>query len=232
MIGIFEFLKEVFFCAGYIENKSFPSALSEADEREYIERYCAGDENAREKLIEHNLRLVVHIAKKYSHSVADRDDFISIGTIGLIKGVNTYDKTRSIRLATYVSRCIENEILMYLRKSTRQAGDIPLDEAVCEDGEGNTMNMMDIIGTDRDAVENEVAERTSMEKLRHCFTGCLSKREQVVIELRYGLFGHDIMPQREVAAKLGISRSYVSRIEKKALAKLQDLLEGSDEKMM
>ncbi len=225
MLEIFQFLKDIFFFGGYMDKVSFPRPLSAAEEREYIERCYAGDEEARNKLIEHNLRLVVHIAKKYSSSGAERDDFISIGTIGLIKGVNTYDKAKSIRLATYVSRCIENEILMFLRKNAKTMNDMPLNEAIGEDKDGNSISLMDVLGTDKEGVEAKVEQKLSMERIMENYSDRLTAREKVVIELRYGLSGKEILPQRTVAQKLGISRSYVSRIEKRALKKLRQVLE-------
>ena len=165
------------------------------------------------------LRSAVH------SSGAERDDFISIGTIGLIKGVNTYDKTKSIRLATYVSRCIENEILMFLRKNAKTMNDMPLNEAIGEDKDGNSISLMDVLGTDKEGVEAKVEQKLSMERIMESYSDRLTAREKVVIELRYGLSGKEILPQRTVAQKLGISRSYVSRIEKRALKKLRQVLE-------
>ena len=220
-MDIFTFLKEVFFFSGYLSNPSrtFPKPLASAEEREYITRYMAGDERARDKLIEHNLRLVVHIAKKYSSSGDDLDDFISIGTIGLIKGINTFQPDKG-SLVTYIARCIENEILMYLRNRRHSGSEISLGEAIGEDKEGNKISLFDILSTDENDVADKVEVMIQTEKLEALIDKVLNSREKVVIELRYGLRDQNILPQREIARILGISRSYVSRIEKKALAKL------------
>lgn len=221
MLAIFEFLRDIFFFSGYLSNHSqaFPQPLSPQKEAEYIARYMEGDMQARDKLIEHNLRLVAHIAKKYTKAGADGDDFISIGTIGLIKGINTFH-TEKGKLVTYISKCIENEILMFLRAGKKNALEVSLGESVREDKEGNKISLLDILGADQALVEDQVALKLQIERLHAILDKVLTRRERVVIDLRYGLSGQAILPQREIAEKLGISRSYISRIEKKALAKL------------
>ncbi len=198
---------------------SFPKPLSAADERKYTELYLSGDINARNVLIEHNLRLVAHIVKKYYTQTSDQDDLISIGTIGLIKGVSTYKPDKGVRLATYASRCIENEILMYFRSQKKSAGDLSLSDSIETDKDGNTLSLMDVISVDDDMLEN-ISSRDSRVQLRKYVSEALSPREQHIICLRYGLNGSAPKTQRETAEICGISRSYVSRIEKKALSKL------------
>ena len=198
---------------------SFPKPLSAADERKYTELYLSGDINARNVLIEHNLRLVAHIVKKYYTQTSDQDDLISIGTIGLIKGVSTYKPDKGVRLATYASRCIENEMLMYFRSQKKSAGDLSLSDSIETDKDGNTLSLMDVISVDDDMLEN-ISSRDSRVQLRKYVSEALSPREQHIICLRYGLNGSAPKTQRETAEICGISRSYVSRIEKKALSKL------------
>ena len=204
---------------------SFPRPLKPAEEQEYLERWInSGDIDARNKLIEHNLRLVAHIMKKYYTQNADQDDLISIGTIGLIKGVSTYRPDKGVRLATYASRCIENEILMFFRASRKSSSDLSLSDTIETDGDGNNLSLMDILCTDDDMLD-DLSARESYTQLRSCVQTALTPREAEIITLRYGLSGAQPLPQREVAQKFGISRSYVSRIEKKALEKLKIALE-------
>ncbi len=220
---IFEFLREIFFYSGYFgsNTKSFPKPLSQEEERKYIELYMKGDEHAREVLIEHNLRLVAHIAKKFaSNGSATIEDYISIGTIGLIKGVNTFNLEKGRQLVTYIARCIENEILMYLRAGKKSSGEIFLAESIGEDKEGNTLSLIDVIGADEHSVDEQVETKMETEKLKGILSKTLTERELLVIQMRYGIGGKQVLPQREIAKRLGISRSYVSRIEKKALGKL------------
>lgn len=220
---IFEFLREIFFYSGYFgsNTKSFPKPLSREEERKYIELYMKGDEHAREVLIEHNLRLVAHIAKKFaSNGSATIEDYISIGTIGLIKGVNTFNLEKGRQLVTYIARCIENEILMYLRAGKKSSGEIFLAESIGEDKEGNTLSLIDVIGADEHSVDEQVETKIETEKLKGILSKTLTERELLVIQMRYGIGGKQVLPQREIAKRLGISRSYVSRIEKKALGKL------------
>ena len=206
--------------------KSFPIPLSTKEEQLYIRLYKNGDREAREILIERNLRLVAHIVKKYNTNERDIDDLISIGTIGLIKAIDTFDTEKGIRLATYASRCIENELLMMLRNSKKQAKDVYLYEPIGADKEGNEINLLDIIeSVDEDVVETmEFTE--NVKKLYLYLDDILSAREKEIIVLRYGLYGDKEVTQREIADMLGISRSYVSRIEKKALKKLRNRYES------
>ena len=204
---------------------SFPRPLKAAEEQEYLQRWIdSGDIEARNKLIEHNLRLVAHIMKKYYTQSADQDDLISIGTIGLIKGVSTYRPDKGVRLATYASRCIENEILMFFRSSRKSAGDVSLSDTIETDGDGNSLSLMDILSTEDDMLDS-ISAKESYTQLRSCVETALSPREAEIITLRYGLSGKPPQPQREVAKLFGISRSYVSRIEKRALEKLKAELE-------
>ena len=199
---------------------SFPRPLKAAEEREYLERCAQGDLEARNILVEHNLRLVAHIVKKYYAQTGDQDDLISIGTIGLIKGISTFKADKNVRLATYASRCIENEILMYLRAGKKSSGEIFLAESIGEDKEGNTLSLIDVIGADEHSVDEQVETKMETEKLKLILSKTLTERELLVIQMRYGIGGKQVLPQREIAKRLGISRSYVSRIEKKALGKL------------
>lgn len=205
--------------------KSFPRPLSTKDEAECIERCKKGDKSARDKLIEHNLRLVAHIVKKYNMIDKDMEDLISIGTIGLIKAIDTFDSEKGIRLATYASRCIDNELLMMLRSNKRIAKEVYLYDPIGSDKEGNEINLLDIIEeAEVDIVENIVLE-DDIKKLYGMLGKVLTDREKEIIYLRYGLNNKKEVTQREIANKLGISRSYVSRIEKKALKKLKDCFE-------
>lgn len=203
---------------------SFPKPLSSAEEEQYISLYEAGDENAKDILIERNLRLVAHIAKKYSNTGHPNDDLISIGTIGLIKGVNTYSSKKATRLATYAAKCIENEILMSIRSSKKNKAEVSLSLPIGVDKDGNEISLNDILGTDPDAILDDISLKIQVKKLMDAINMILTPREKTVILKRYGIFGHIPETQREVAAKLGISRSYVSRIEKKALLKLREVL--------
>ena len=205
---------------------SFPKPLSKEEERVHVERWLLGDIESRNILVEHNLRLVAHIIKKYFTQTEDIDDLISIGTIGLIKGINTYKPDKGVRLATYASRCIENEILMHFRASKKSAGDLSLSEALDVDSEGNGLSVMDVVALEEDLADT-LGSRELCGSLRGCIAKTLDKREAQIISLRYGLDGHEPRTQRETAQLCGISRSYVSRIEKKALEKLRAAL-GED----
>ena len=204
---------------------SFPRPLSREKEREYLQRWQQGDLEARNLLVEHNLRLVAHIVKKY-YSADDADDLISIGTIGLIKGINTYRTDKNVRLATYASRCIENEILMYFRSQRKSAGELSLSDALDVDGEGNGLFVMDVL-----AQEDDMAERIGSRELCGSLQGLIDKtldsREARIIRLRYGLEDGRERTQWETAQACRISRSYVSRLEKRALEKLRAALEGA-----
>lgn len=205
---------------------SFPKPLSKEEERVHVERWLLGDIESRNILVEHNLRLVAHIIKKYFTQTEDIDDLISIGTIGLIKGINTYKPDKGVRLATYASRCIENEILMHFRASKKSAGDLSLSEALDVDSEGNGLSVMDVVALEEDLADT-LGSRELCGSLRGCIAKTLDRREAQIISLRYGLDGREPRTQRETAQLCGISRSYVSRIEKKALEKLRAAL-GED----
>ncbi|MDR1565093.1 MAG: RNA polymerase sporulation sigma factor SigK [Oscillospiraceae bacterium] len=198
---------------------SFRKPLKPAEEQQYLTAMAQGDEDARQILIEHNLRLVAHIVKKYYASKVDTDDLISIGTIGLIKGIDSYRTDKGVRLSSYISRCIENEVLMTFRAAKKAGGDVSLSEPIDTDKDGNALTLMDVIA-EEDTIIDDLDIKMKSEKLRS-YIGCLESREQDVINMRYGLNGHEPLTQREVAAVLDISRSYVSRIEKKALARLR-----------
>lgn len=199
---------------------SFPPPLSAEREAELLEKSRNGDDDARNELIEHNLRLVAHIVKKYYNTGADQDDMISIGTIGLIKAVSTFNADKGIHLATYASRCIENEILMFFRNQKKTAQDVFISDPIDTDKDGNTLTLIDVIA-DKSDIADEIDTKIKVEKLRVILPVCLTERERLIIEMRYGLCGRDELTQREIAKKLNISRSYVSRIEKSALEKLR-----------
>ena len=219
-------MKECLFFLGYITGKSeFPKQLARSEEEALIARMLAGDEAARETLITHNLRLVSHIARKYTVPGYGPDDLISIGVIGLIKAVNSYKPQSGTALGTYAARCIENEILMTLRASRKYRGDVSLQDSVGTDGEGNDITYMDILGTDPEDVDHAVFRRITLEKV-HQVLSSLPARERLVLELRYGLTDGRQHPQHEVARVLGISRSYVSRVEKKAIELLRRAIEA------
>lgn len=218
-------MNSVFFMLRISPYDSFPKPLSREKEQEYLDRWMDGDIEARNILIEHNLRLVAHIIKKYYTQAEDADDLISIGTIGLIKGINTYKTDKGVKLATYASRCIENEVLMYFRGQKKTAGDISLSEALDTDGEGNGLAVIDVIAQEDDMAER-IGGRELCEELRECINKTLTPRERKIIILRYGLSGKQAKTQRETAEICGISRSYVSRIEKRALEKLKETMDG------
>ncbi len=220
-------LKDALFFFGYISSRSaFPKPLSATEERACIGRMHQGDEAARRTLIEHNLRLVAHIARKYTVPGNDADDLISIGTIGLIKAVGTFKEGSGATLSTYASRCIENEILMCLRASQKRKNDVSLNDAVGKDVDGNEISYIDVLGTEPDAVTDEVDRRISLERISRLIRETLPERERTVLELRYGLIDGQQRPQYEIAKVLGISRSYVSRLEKKAVQLLEKGLKG------
>ncbi len=223
MIGMFDSLIEslVFLISFVSGANSFPKPLTAKEERLYIEKMEKGDEDAKNKLIEHNLRLVAHIAKKYSAGFRDNEDLISLGTIGLIKGINSFDSSKGTRLATYAARCIENEILMLMRSIKKSQGDVSLNDPIGTDKEGNQILLIDIIGTDEEDVIKEIDSKEQIKKLYKNIETCLDNREKDIIRMRYGLVDGNELTQSEIAEKLGISRSYVSRIEKKAIGKLR-----------
>ena len=214
-----------FFMFSFVSGStSFPKPLSVEEEKKYISQFETGTEEEKQQakniLIEHNLRLVAHIAKKYNGLQKDQEDFISIGTIGLIKAVSSYHSEKGIRLATYASRCIENEILMALRASKKYNQDISLQDPIGTDRDGNEIVMLDIISAENDNIAEQIDLKIQTKQLYKNLKSVLKDREQLVIELRYGLYGGKEVTQQEIAKMLGISRSYVSRIEKKALKKL------------
>jgi RNA polymerase sporulation-specific sigma factor len=226
--AIFGAINSTFFLIGYVSSpNSFPQPLPPEEEQKYIESYKKGSEEARNILIEHNLRLVAHIVKKYSTFGSDCDDLISIGTIGLIKAISTFDQDKGTRLATYAARCIENEILMQIRSSKKTQNEISLQDTIGVDKEGNEITLIDIIGNEGESVIDEVDLKMQVRRLYSKMRLVLKKREKTVLELRYGLLNGASKTQREIAKMLGISRSYVSRIEKKAIKKLSKELKIS-----
>lgn len=200
-----------------------PEPLSKEDEVYYVTKSMEGDEYARSKLIEHNMRLVVFLAKKYENTGVDLEDLVSIGTIGLIKGVNTYKLDKNIKLATYASRCIDNEILMFLRKNKRRKTEISFEDSLSYDAEGNELHLEDILGTEPDIVTSGI-EKESDKKLLSLEISKLSPRDRQIMTLRYGLGNTEEMTQKDVANVLGISQSYISRIEKKVIKKLKNVI--------
>ena len=202
------------------KNSSFPKPLSQKQESEFLQKAKSGDLSARNKLVEHNLRLVAHIIKKYYSTQTDHDDLVSIGTIGLIKAINTFDADKNIKLSSYASRCIENEILMHFRSSKKSSQDISLNESIDTDKDGNPLTLIDVLSFEVDFAD-DLDIKVKSNKLNEYIASELNEREKKVITMRYGLNGKDPLTQREVAAKLGISRSYISRIEKKAIEKLR-----------
>lgn len=231
-------LKGVTLLVSYINNNAFPQPLNEQEEARYLQilshsrrHTLAGKdlstvEHARNQLVEHNLRLVAHLVKKFDSTGEDNDDLISIGTIGLIKGINTFNADKGTKLATYAARCIENEILMHLRSLKKSRGEVSIYDPIGVDKEGNEISLIDVLGSEAepisDQIENEFEQRALLEKVKK-----LTKRERMVLHLRYGLMNSPRRTQREIARALGISRSYVSRIEKKAIQKLmEEMSEG------
>ncbi len=206
---------------------SFPKPLEPEEEKEYLTRCAAGDLDARNVLVERNMRLVAHIIKKYYTQSVDQDDLISIGTIGLIKGITSYKPEKNVKLATYAARCIENEILMYFRSRRKQQGEVSLSEALESDRDGNDLSLMDVVGVE-DTMLEDLDARESGLKVRRLVEEVLTEREADVIRQRYGLGGAKPRTQREIAQIYGISRSYVSRIEKKALGKLEEAMEKGE----
>ena len=200
-----------------------PEPLSKEEEYKYVEEFQNGDINARNKLIEHNLRLVVFLSKKYENTKVDLEDLVSIGTIGLIKGINTYKNDKNIKLATYASRCIDNEILMYLRKNKKRRADVSIEESLSFDSEGNELHLEDILGTDKDIVTKDI-EENDMRKIMLKEIDKLNERDKQIISLRYGLSGQEELTQKEVAKLLGMSQSYISRIEKKVINKISNMI--------
>ena len=201
-------------------SESFPKPLKKAEEQHYLELAAKGDKNARNILVEHNLRLVAHIIKKYYPNDSSQDDLVSIGTIGLIKAINTFDINKNIKLSSYASRCIENEMLMHFRNNRKSLQDVSLNDTIDTDKDGNPLTLMDIIASDMDVAE-DVDTKIHLAVMNDYINETLSPREKEIIINRYGIGGVKVQTQRELAKKLNISRSYISRIEKKALGKLK-----------
>lgn len=219
--GLLTFLKTTIFLVGYISNNSlFPEPLDSEEEKIYLERFKAGDEEARNILIERNLRLVAHVCKKYSTSNVELDDLISIGTIGLIKGINSFDNSKGVRLATYVSRCIDNEVLMHLRSVKKLGAEVFLDEPIGKDKDDNTVTLQEVLENNDKNIEDEVDLKIKLKKMYAKMKEVLKDREKLILELRFGLNGDKPKTQNQIAEMMGISRSYVSRIETKAIGKL------------
>ena len=217
IINILNKQNEIFY-VGSLDN--LPAPLSKEEEMLYVKKAEEGDSLAKEKLIEHNLRLVVFLAKKYENTNVDLEDLVSIGTIGLIKGVNTYKLDKNIKLATYASRCIDNEILMFLRKNKKRRGEISFEDSLSYDGEGNELHLEDILGTEKDIVTKGIEEEHD-KKILYQEINKLKKRDKQIMILRYGLFNTKEMTQKDVADLMGISQSYISRIEKKVIKRIK-----------
>ena len=224
---IINFIKSLFkkvnnmFFVGALD--ALPEPLNKEDEMKYLSLATKGDIDAKNKLIEHNLRLVVYLSKKYENTKIDLEDLVSIGTIGLIKGINTYKMDKNIKLATYASRCIDNEILMYLRKNKKRNADVSLEESLSFDAEGNELHLEDILGTDPDLVTKEL-EDNDLKMTLFKEIEKLPSRDKEIMKLRYGLFGSKEITQKELAEKLNISQSYISRIEKKVIKKIKETI--------
>lgn len=212
-------IKEALFFVSYVKNHAFPQPLPPEDEAKYIEAMQNGDQDARNKLIEHNLRLVAHIVKKFENTGEDMEDLISIGTIGLIKGIESYSTDKGTKLATYAARCIENEILMHLRALKKVKKDVSLHDPIGQDKEGNEISLIDILEAENQNIIEYIQLNMEIDKMNE-YLSILDSREKEVIIYRYGLNNHNEMTQREIAQMLDISRSYVSRIEKRALMKV------------
>ena len=217
---LFKKYNELFFVGS---TDILPEPLSKEEEEKYVDMFQNGDLKARDKLIEHNLRLVVYLSKKYENTKVELEDLVSIGTIGLIKGINTYKNDKNIKLATYASRCIDNEILMYLRKNKKRKADVSLDESLSFDSEGNELHLEDILGTEKDIVTKDL-EENDMRKIMLKEIGKLNERDKQIMVLRYGLNDTKEYTQKEVAELLGISQSYIYRIEKKVISKISSMI--------
>ena len=221
LIGFLEFLKSAVFLVGYIQGNSlFPEPLTQEEEKMWLQKMSEGDEEARNILIERNLRLVAHVSKKYATTNVDQDDLISIGTIGLIKGINSFKLEKGSKLSTYVSRCIDNEILMYLRSTKKLNAEVYLNEPIGKDKDDNVVTLQEVLKNNERNIEDEVDLKIKIKLLYEKIKEVLKDREKTIIELRFGLDGHKPKTQHEIADMMGISRSYVSRIETKAISKL------------
>ena len=223
--GFFVFLKSAVIVLGYIQGNSlFPEPLSPEEETRYLEQMKQGDEEARNILIERNLRLVAHISKKYATTNIDQDDLISIGSIGLIKAINSFDNNKNIRLATYAARCIDNEILMFIRTSKKTKAEVFLNESIGKDKDDNEITLLDVIEQEETSIDEEIDLKLKIRELYNKMKQVLKDREIDIINLRFGLNGKKPKTQHEIASMLGISRSYVSRIETKAINKLAEVI--------
>lgn len=223
IIGFFQFIKTAVFAVGYISGSNlFPEPLTSEEEKIYLEQMKNGNEEARNILIERNLRLVAHVVKKYTNTKVEQDDLISIGTIGLIKGINSFNVDKGSKLSTYVSRCIDNEILMYLRSTKKLNAEVYLNEPIGKDKDDNVVTLQEILENNDRTIEEEVDLKMKIKKLYEKIGSILKDREKTIIELRFGLDGHKPKTQHEIADMMGISRSYVSRIETKAIGKLNN----------
>ncbi len=221
IMGFLTFLQTAVFVVGYISNNNlFPEPLTAEEEKIYLEKFANGDEEARNILIERNLRLVAHVAKKYNSANADQEDLISIGTIGLIKGINSFNISKGARLSTYISRCIENEILMYLRSTKKLGAEVYLEDTIGKDKDDNSVTLKEVLENNEKNIEDEVDLKLKVKKLYDKIKEVLKDREKTIIELRFGLNGDKPKTQKQIAKMMGISRSYVSRIETKAIGKL------------
>ena len=219
--GFLAFLGSGLFVLGYISNNNlFPESLSAEEEKMYVKKMREGDQDAKNILIEHNLRLVAHVCKKYNNTNVDQDDLISIGSIGLIKGINSYNPEKSIKLSTYISKCIDNEILMYLRSNKKTSSEVYLEDPIGKDKDDNTVRLGEVLENNDKPIEEEVDLKMKISKLYEKIKKVLKNRERTIIELRFGLNGKEPKTQKEIAKDMGISRSYVSRIETKAIGKL------------
>lgn len=217
--NIINLFKEIFFLMGSYSNNLFPDPLTPEEESKYLDEMEKGSKEARSKLIEYNLRLVAHIVKKFEHDVSFQDDLISIGTIGLIKGIDTYSRDKNVRLTTYAARCIQNEILMYYRSNNKYNKNISINDGIGYDKDGNEITIVDILKSDKPDFALDLYKKENIKLLSEYFQ-VLTKREKEIITYRYGLNNEDELTQKEIAKKLHISRSYVSRLEKRALTKM------------
>ncbi len=219
--SLLNFLSSSIFLVGYISNNTlFPEPLSSEEEKKYLDLMETGDEEARNLLIERNLRLVAHVCKKYSAARVEQDDLISIGSIGLIKGINSFDSSKGVRLATYVSRCIDNEVLMYLRSTKKLGAEVYLDDPIGKDKDDNVVTLQEVLENNDKNIEDEVDLKFKIKKLYEKMKEVLKDREKAILELRFGLNGDKPKTQNQIADSMAISRSYVSRIETKAISKL------------
>ena len=219
ILNLINLFKSIFFFTGSYSINVFPEPLSQEEESNYLDLLKDGDENARSKLIEHNLRLVAHIVKKYDTKEKNTDDLISIGTIGLIKGIDSFKNDKNTRLTTYVAKCIQNEILMYFRNNKKHANDVSLNDSIGFDKDGNEINLIDVLKSDEEDILTTLHNKDSVKTLIN-YLNILNAREREIIIKRYGLFNNEELTQKEISKELNISRSYVSRIEKRALLKI------------